>query len=150
MLSQRATGVRRETVAAYLRAAGIAFRAPGKWGRETLKPANEVIPESEPARAADPMPEPSSAKPAKEMITDFGVELADRAIPPPGRSPTFSACEPYREPIELALSRGRNAMAIWQDLVDDCGFTGGYAASGAAEDQRRNYSRTEPVDRGRN
>jgi len=29
-------------------------------------------------------------------------------------------------PIELGLSRGRNAMAIWQDLVDTRGFTGGY------------------------
>ena len=31
-------------------------------------------------------------------------------------------CAPYRELIELALSRGRNAMAIWQDLVDQHGF----------------------------
>jgi hypothetical protein len=37
-----------------------------------------------------------------------------------------SACEPYRELIERALSRGRNAMAIWQDLVDDHGFTHKY------------------------
>ena len=98
---QRATGVRRETAAAYLRAAGIAFRPPGKWGREPAKPANEGI-------------------------TDSGAELADRAAPPPGRSPTSSACEPYRETIGLGLSRGRNAMAIWQDLVDTCGFTAGY------------------------
>ena len=26
----------------------------------------------------------------------------------------------------MGLSRGRNAMAIWQDLVDTRGFTGGY------------------------
>ncbi len=32
----------------------------------------------------------------------------------------------HRDTIELGLSRGRNAMAIWQDLVDSCGFTGGY------------------------
>ena len=42
------------------------------------------------------------------------------------RSPRASACEPYREAIELGLSRGRNAMAIWQDLVADCGFGGSY------------------------
>ena len=42
---QRATGVRRETAATYLRAAGIAFRPPGKWGRAPAKPANEVITE---------------------------------------------------------------------------------------------------------
>jgi hypothetical protein len=27
-----------------------------------------------------------------------------------------------------ALARGRNAMAIWQDLVDDHGFPGRYAS----------------------
>ena len=41
------------------------------------------------------------------------------AAPRPGRAPSASACEPYRELIERALERGRNAMAIWQDLVDD-------------------------------
>jgi transposase len=49
--------------------------------------------------------------------------------PPPGsRAPTASACEPYRELIELALGRGRNAMAIWQDLVDQHQFPGRYAS----------------------
>jgi hypothetical protein len=51
---------------------------------------------------------------------------AGLVAPKPGRSPSASACEPYREVIELGLSRGRNAMAIWQDLVDTSGFTGGY------------------------
>jgi transposase len=46
----------------------------------------------------------------------------------PGRAPTASACEPYRERIEAALAQGRNAMAIWQDLVEDHGFTGRYAS----------------------
>jgi hypothetical protein len=32
------------------------------------------------------------------------------------------ACEPYREAIELGLSRGRNARAIWPDLVSEYGF----------------------------
>ena len=44
----------------------------------------------------------------------------------PGRSPTASACEPYLDFIELSLSKGRNAKAIYQDLVDDHGFTGRY------------------------
>jgi transposase len=46
----------------------------------------------------------------------------------PGRSPSASACEPYREIVEGALSKGRNAMAIWQDLVDCHGFSGRYAS----------------------
>jgi len=47
----------------------------------------------------------------------------DRAtVPCPGRAPTASACEPHRELTTEALGRSRNAMAIWQDLVDDHGF----------------------------
>jgi len=45
-------------------------------------------------------------------------------VPVPGRAPTASACEPYRELIGEGLRRGRNAMGIWQDLVDGHGFTG--------------------------
>ena len=109
---QRATGVRRETAATYLKAAGVAFRPPGKWGRAPAKPANEVITDPEAARAAEPIsPDPPAAKPANEVITDFGAALANPTVPP-GRSPSASACEPYRETIELGLARGRNAMAI--------------------------------------
>jgi len=129
---QRVTGVHRETAAAYLKAAGIAFRPPGSWGRQpAAKPANEVI--------TDPMPEKPAtevssdlvpAKPANEVITDFGAESAAGVTaapePQPGRSPSASACAPYRDAIELGLSRGRNAMAIWQDLVDTYGFAASY------------------------
>jgi len=45
---------------------------------------------------------------------------------PPDHSPRASACEPYREAIELGLSRGRNARAIWQDLVSQYGFDSSY------------------------
>jgi hypothetical protein len=38
--------------------------------------------------------------------------------PQPGCSPASSASGPYREAIKLGMSRGRNAIAIWQDLVD--------------------------------
>jgi len=38
-----------------------------------------------------------------------------------------SACEPHREIIVAALALGRNAMAIWQDLVDTHGFSAQYA-----------------------
>jgi transposase len=46
----------------------------------------------------------------------------------PSRSPTASACEPYRDLIERAVRQGRNAMAIWQDLVDDHRFPAKYAS----------------------
>jgi len=105
---QQATGVRRETAGAYLKAAGLAVRPPGRWGRPPAHPANGVS-------------------------TDSGALLPDLAAPPsppasPGRAPTASACGPYRELIELALARGRDAMAIWRDLVDDHGFPAQYAS----------------------
>jgi transposase len=67
----------------------------------------------------------ADAKPAIEVTTDFGAAPAvETAAPPP--SVSASACAVHRDAIELGLSRGRNAMAIWQDLVDTRGFTGGY------------------------
>ena len=48
----------------------------------------------------------------------------------PGSSPvkpsTPSACAPFGDTIEEALSRGRNAKVIWQDMIDDHSFTGSY------------------------
>ena len=67
--------------------------------------------------------DPPPAKPAIEVTTDFGVAPAANTAAPP---PSASACAVHRDAIELGLSRGRNAMAIWQDLVDTRGFAGGY------------------------
>jgi len=106
---EQATGVRRETAGDYLRGAGIALRRPGGWGRHS------------PSKAAiDPITDSGGgdSKAAIEVITGF---LARK----PGCGPA-SSCEPYRELIALELERGRNAMGIWQDLVDSHGFAGGY------------------------
>src|SRR5579864_6715104 len=103
---ERETGVRRETAGGYLRAAGIAVRSPGAWGRSAAaKPAKEVTTGSE-------------AKPA------IGVTTGSEPVPPSPSAAVGSSCEPFRDEIELGLSRGRNAMAIWQDLVATQGFTG--------------------------
>ncbi|MBK7925970.1 MAG: IS21 family transposase [Bryobacterales bacterium] len=108
------TGVRRETAGAYLKAAGVAIRPPGAWGRRPpAKPANGVTPDS----GAAP---PAISKPANEVPPDSGPP------PEPGCGPTASACEPHRAFIEISLSKGRNAKAIYQDLVDDHGFRGAY------------------------
>ena len=149
---EEATGVRRETASAYLKAAGVPVRQPRRWGHGPPKPAKEVL--TDPGAGADP---------AKEALTDPGdADLHDErksdalawprsdaagvggtsstpdfrtegedgpalAWPrSPGRSPQASACEPYRDVIELGLSRGRNAMAIWQDLVDEHSFAAHY------------------------
>jgi transposase len=47
---------------------------------------------------------------------------------PPGPRTTESTCEVHREFIEAQLALGRNATAIYQDLVDDHGFAGKYNA----------------------
>ena len=106
---EEATGVRRETASAYLKAAGLAVRPPGRWGHPPAKPAIEVSTDpGRPAPAAEPSPP--------------GWE------PRPQRAPTTSACVPYRELIESAVALGRNAMVIWRDLVDDHGFPARYAS----------------------
>jgi transposase len=80
------------------------------------------------APAPERSPESDPSKPAKEVTTDPASTPASVSAVPPKRSPSASACEPYREIIEVALARGRNAMAIWQDLVSQCGFAGAYTS----------------------
>src|ERR1039458_7901322 len=86
--------------------------------KATSKPANVAI--------TDP-----------EVITDLNPSQLDEVgalLPETGRgqaaspqpSPRASACEPYQETIDLGLSRGRNARAIWQDLVSEYGFASSY------------------------
>jgi hypothetical protein len=58
----------------------------------------------------------AKAKPANEVITGFGVDLSASDRNNPESIPSSSICEPFREAVEIGLSRGRNAMAIWQDL----------------------------------
>src|SRR5262245_57970744 len=112
---QETTGVRRETISGYLKAAGIPVRGRGRPSESTAKPA---------ISAGEVSTDPGPSKPA--ISGQVSTDLA--SIPRPGRAPSASACEPYRELIVEALGRGRNAMAIWQDLVDDHGFTARYAS----------------------
>jgi hypothetical protein len=108
-----ATGVDRATARSYLLAAGIPVRGRGRPGERAANPAisGEVSTDS------------TLAKPAI-----CGRVSTDAASPAPTRAPSASACEPYRELIVEALGRGRNAVAIWQDLVDDHGFSARYAS----------------------
>jgi transposase len=128
---EAATGVRRETAGGYLRSAGIALRTPGGWGRrppaiaatsvttgsDSSNPANEVITGFFGSTPAE------NSKPANEVITGF---LPEVTLPKQGGKRPSGASESFREMIELELSRGRNAMGIYQDLVDGHGFTSGY------------------------
>jgi transposase len=128
---EQATGVRRETAGDYLRSSGIVVRSPGSWGPKSLpKPATLVITGSDGSKPAIEMitgpsgPQPAAnSKAATSVITGFLPSEATLAL---GVQRTASSSEPYREMIERELSRGRNAMGIYQDLVDGHGFTGGY------------------------
>jgi transposase len=126
------TGVRRETASLYLRAGGIAVRHRG--GRLRSWPPKPATTQAVPT---DPISKPATTN---EVPTDLGSEDTPKpattgevptdserpAWPSAERSPSASACEPFRELIEESLGRGRNAMAIWQDLVDDHGFSSRY------------------------
>ena len=121
---EEAVGVRRETVGKYLRAAGVAVRAPGRWGHGEpgTTPAKEVSTGSDAAAPAKPAKEVSTgsdaaapAKPAKEVSAG-------------SRNGQVSLCEEHRAVIVDALSKGRCAKVIWEDLVTDKAFVGGYAS----------------------
>jgi transposase len=124
---EEATGVRRETASQYLRLAGVAVRRPG--GRPGVWPPK-------PATTAEVPPDPGLEKPAaREEVPPEAVPkpATTTGVPPdpeaplrPERALSASVCEPFREVIEEALARGRNAKAIWQDLVDDHGFRSAY------------------------
>ncbi|MBV9481925.1 MAG: IS21 family transposase [Acidobacteria bacterium] len=105
---QQETGVRRETASGYLRTAGIEVRGRGRPRQQVrgAKPAISVTTDSEPVKAA---------------ISELPTPSPDAAA---GASASIS--EPFREAIELGLRQGRNAMGIWQDLVSQDGFRGGY------------------------
>jgi transposase len=105
-----AVRVDRATVTRYLRAAGLPVRGRG---RPSEGMANAAI-----------SPEVSTDSRANPAISPSAVSTDS----PAARAPRASACEPYRELIVAALSRGRNAVAIYQDLVDDHGFTAKYAS----------------------
>jgi transposase len=94
-------------------------------GKEVFPASGGLLPQ---APVVEGTPEPDAPKPANEVTADPATESAPVSAIPPQRSPSASACEPYREIIEVALARGRNAMAIWQDLVSQCGFTGAYTS----------------------
>jgi len=101
---ERKTGVRRETISGYLTAAEIAIR-PERGRKLTLpNPASSEITDS------------GEPNPASSRITDSN-RLKDSSR---------SICAPYQDFIEERRRLGRNAMAVYQDLVDRFGFRGRY------------------------
>ena len=126
---ERTTGVRRETISGYLKAVGIVVPGRGR-RRARAKPAISPASVSTDSGGANPAISEAVPPDASEAKAATRAEVSTDSAPlrRPGRAPSASACEPYRELITEALGRGRNAMAIWQDLVDDHGFTARYAS----------------------
>src|SRR5213083_2309223 len=83
---EEATTVRRETASAYLKAAGIPVRERG--GRPRVWP---------PKPATTPRVSTDSGRPKPAISNRVSTDLGRPA--PPGRAPSASACEPYRELI---------------------------------------------------
>jgi transposase len=142
---EQETGIRRETASAYLRAAGIVVR--GRGGQPSEWPPKPAIAPGvstdsllgKPAISVAVSPDSAAAKPAIESAVSPDLAgpkpaIAGEVAPDsgelvlPGRAPSASTCEPFREEIAEALGKQRNAKAIWQDLVDDHGFQGAYAS----------------------
>ena len=86
--------------------------------KATSKPANEVITDPEAITDLNPS--------QRDEVGALSPETGRGQAASPQPSPRASACEPYREAIDLGLSRGRNAQAIWQDLVSEYGFASSY------------------------
>jgi|SRR5579875_776869 len=76
--------------------------------------------------------EPAKCTTPPKVATDSGL-AADPKPPtrpevPTGSRRSRSACEPYRGFIEAEVSKGRNSVAIYQDLVEHHGYPGAYNA----------------------
>ena len=127
---QRATGVRRETAAAYLKAAGIAATGHRRWGpAATGKTGHEVITDSAAAKPALDSSGTGTRKTGHEVTTDFGAELAGAN----STSGTAAGSQSIGQRLwavpghhRTGALAGRNARAIWQDLVDYLRFHRGY------------------------
>jgi transposase len=101
----RNTGVDRKTI----RKLAQALVAPAVGG-----PANSPMATGAPGQAAEI---PAPPRPPG---------LASEASPNSLAEPARSACEPHRAWIEAQVRLGRNAMAIYQELVDRFGFASRY------------------------
>jgi transposase len=103
----RKTGVDRKTIRKIRRQVAAAAAAANS---STLATGS-----GPPSGAENPPPRPPAP-------TAAGVQIPVPPIPAHARS----ACEDHREWIEAQVRLGRNAMAIYQELVDTRGFTFAY------------------------
>jgi len=101
-------GIRRETISKYAREAGL-------WSPAKAATAEGVATGSEFKSGQIPPPRPPDGSASND--TGSVSKIPAHAL---------SACEGHREWIEAQIRLGRNATAIYQDLVDQFGFTHRY------------------------
>jgi transposase len=105
----RVTGVDRKTIRTYARAAA-ACAAVTAANSPTLATGSAAVPTT--AEVQIPRPRPPA--------------IAEEEAPAADAGPARSACEPHRDWIEAQVRLRRNAVSIYQDLVDLRGFTHAY------------------------
>lgn len=101
---ERKLGIRRETVSKYAKIFNSKAANP-----ELVATGNEI----KTGQADAPRPPAFS----EESFADSKKKIPKHAL---------SACEPHREWIEQQVAMGRNAQAIFQDLVEQHGFANKY------------------------
>lgn len=98
----RKTGVDRKTIRKYARLLGLRTNEPNS---PTLATGSEAV------SSEIPPPRPPDGNASR---SDSKLRIPKHAK---------SACEPYREWIEGEVDKGRNAVSIYQDLVEQYAFT---------------------------
>ncbi len=108
----RELGVDRETVARYR-----------KLAHQAQEPKPAIVPAgSEAVQQSNPAISPTGSEPATSSVSD-----SNPAISPAGsKSGRLSHCEPFKGTIQAGLERGLSAQRIYQDLVIEQKFEGGY------------------------
>ena len=113
----RELGVHRETVGKYLRPPDPkpAIPPPGSEPPEISKPAIST-------------PGFGGGFESKPAILPAGSDSKPAIVPTGSPSGRQSQCEPWRAQIEHGVGIGLSAQRIYQDLVEEQGFAGGYDA----------------------
>jgi transposase len=144
----RETGRRHETIRRYGQRAGVLASRPRSKphtlpevptdstgfnaiaaAEEDPKPhtRTEVPTDSQPAASECESAHTQQHAPSESAPCEMPVELA-AALRSPIEVVTRSSCEPHRAFITLELGKGRNGVAIYQDMVEHHGYEGSYDA----------------------
>lgn len=86
--------------------------------RKTIRKYERLLANS-PRAATGPSASPEQIPPPRPPGSETGAEAS-------GDWANLSACEPHRAWIEVQVGLGRNAVSIYQDLVEQFGFEHAY------------------------